>query len=68
MKDAGYQYVILDDCWQVAVSATNTGRDPQGNILVDTAKFPTGIKLRTTPASSMPSPARPDRTKTKLCM
>ena len=44
MKDAGYHYVILDDCWQVAVSASNTGRDPQGNILVDTAKFPSGIK------------------------
>jgi alpha-galactosidase len=37
MKDAGYEYVILDDCWQ-------TGRDAQGNIIVDREKFPSGIK------------------------
>jgi alpha-galactosidase len=37
MKDAGYQYVIIDDCWQ-------TGRDAEGNIIVDKEKFPNGIK------------------------
>jgi alpha-galactosidase len=37
MKDAGYQYVIIDDCWQ-------TGRDASGNIVVDAEKFPGGIK------------------------
>jgi alpha-galactosidase len=37
MKDAGYQYVILDDCWQ-------TGRDSAGNIIADTQRFPSGIK------------------------
>ncbi|MDI7775811.1 glycoside hydrolase family 27 protein [Asticcacaulis sp. EMRT-3] len=37
MKDAGYQYVIIDDCWQV-------GRDAQGNIVADPVKFPSGIK------------------------
>jgi len=37
MKDVGYQYVIIDDCWQ-------TGRDAQGNIVVDAEKFPSGIK------------------------
>ncbi|WP_263369015.1 glycoside hydrolase family 27 protein [Edaphobacter dinghuensis] len=37
MKDAGYQYVIIDDCWQ-------TGRDAEGNIVVDKEKFPNGIK------------------------
>jgi alpha-galactosidase len=37
MKDAGYQYVIIDDCWQ-------TGRNPEGNIVVDAEKFPSGIK------------------------
>jgi alpha-galactosidase len=37
MKDAGYQYVIIDDCWQVA-------RDKQGNIVADAAHFPSGIK------------------------
>ena len=37
MKDAGYQYVILDDCWQ-------TGRDASGNIVADAERFPSGIK------------------------
>jgi len=37
MKDAGYQYVIIDDCWQV-------GRDKDGNILADPQRFPSGIK------------------------
>ena len=37
MKDAGYQFVILDDCWQ-------TGRDASGNIVVDGEHFPSGIK------------------------
>jgi alpha-galactosidase len=37
MKDAGYQFVIIDDCWQ-------TGRDAAGNIIADKEKFPSGIK------------------------
>lgn len=37
MKDAGYTYVNLDDCWQIA-------RDEQGNIIVDAKRFPNGIK------------------------
>ena len=37
MKDAGYQYVVIDDCWQVA-------RDAQGNIQIDTTNFPHGMK------------------------
>ena len=37
MKDAGYQYVILDDCWQ-------TGRDANGIIVADAERFPSGIK------------------------
>src|SRR5882757_3381651 len=37
MKDAGYQYVVIDDCWQ-------TGRDVAGNIVPDAEKFPSGIK------------------------
>ena len=37
MKDAGYQYVIIDDCWQI-------GRDPDGNIVADPQRFPSGIK------------------------
>jgi alpha-galactosidase len=37
MKAAGYQYVVIDDCWQV-------GRDANGNILADPQRFPQGIK------------------------
>jgi alpha-galactosidase len=37
MKDAGYQFVNIDDCWQ-------TGRDANGNIMVDKDKFPSGLK------------------------
>jgi len=37
MRDAGYQYVIIDDCWQV-------GRDASGNIIGDPQRFPSGIK------------------------
>jgi alpha-galactosidase len=37
MKDAGYQYVVIDDCWQ-------TARDEAGNIVADPERFPSGIK------------------------
>jgi alpha-galactosidase len=37
MKDAGYQYIVIDDCWQIS-------RDPDGNILADPKRFPHGIK------------------------
>lgn len=37
MRDAGYSYVVIDDCWQVA-------RDARGNIVADSARFPHGIK------------------------
>ncbi|HTS12898.1 MAG TPA: glycoside hydrolase family 27 protein [Candidatus Limnocylindrales bacterium] len=37
MKDAGYQYVVIDDCWQVS-------RDANGNIVADPVKFPSGIR------------------------
>jgi alpha-galactosidase len=38
MKDAGYQYVNLDDCWM-------NGRDSATRkIKVDTARFPAGLK------------------------
>ncbi|HET9957709.1 MAG TPA: glycoside hydrolase family 27 protein [Polyangiaceae bacterium] len=36
MKDAGYQYVNLDDCWM-------NGRDASGKIQVNTSKFPSGM-------------------------
>jgi alpha-galactosidase len=37
MRDAGYKYVVIDDCWQV-------GRDSAGNILPDPQRFPSGMK------------------------
>jgi len=37
MKDAGYQYVNIDDCWQV-------NRDANGNIVADPQRFPRGMK------------------------
>lgn len=37
MKDAGYQYVNIDDCWHGV-------RDAQGFIQPDTNRFPSGIK------------------------
>jgi alpha-galactosidase len=38
MKDAGYSYVVIDDCWQV-------GRDSLGNIVADPIRFPSGMKV-----------------------
>ncbi|WP_249138153.1 glycoside hydrolase family 27 protein [Phenylobacterium montanum] len=37
MKDAGYQYVVIDDCWHGA-------RDAHGDIQPDPQRFPSGIK------------------------
>jgi alpha-galactosidase len=37
MKDAGFQFVVIDDCWQVS-------RDSNGNIVPDAGRFPSGIK------------------------
>ncbi|MGA9118433.1 MAG: glycoside hydrolase family 27 protein [Bacteroidota bacterium] len=37
MRDAGYQYVVIDDCWQVE-------RDSMGFIVADPVRFPSGIK------------------------
>jgi alpha-galactosidase len=37
MRDAGYQYVVIDDCWQGP-------RDASGFITADPQRFPSGIK------------------------
>ena len=37
MRDAGYVYLVIDDCWQI-------DRDAQGNILADPERFPSGMK------------------------
>ena len=38
MRDTGYEYIIIDDCWQL-------GRDPDGIILADPLRFPKGIRV-----------------------
>ncbi|MFF1815036.1 NPCBM/NEW2 domain-containing protein [Streptomyces sp. NPDC058251] len=38
LKDAGYQYVNLDDCWALPA------RDANGKLVPDPARFPGGIK------------------------
>ena len=40
LKDLGYYYVILDDCW-------SSGRDPASNnsLIPDPVKFPSGMKV-----------------------
>ncbi len=37
MKDAGYEYIVIDDCWQVS-------RDANSNIVADPERFPHGMK------------------------
>ena len=37
LKDAGYDYIILDDCW-------STGRYENGSLRPDFTKFPNGMK------------------------
>ena len=37
MKDAGYQYIVIDDCWHGA-------RDNLGFIQPDATRFPSGVK------------------------
>ncbi|MEV4119795.1 ricin-type beta-trefoil lectin domain protein [Micromonospora sp. NPDC049645] len=38
MRDLGYQYVVVDDCW------FNPNRDSSGNIQGDPSRFPSGMK------------------------
>ena len=37
MKDAGFEYIVIDDCWQV-------DRDENGVIVADPDRFPSGMK------------------------
>jgi len=37
MKEAGYGYIVIDDCWQV-------DRDENGQIVADPERFPSGMK------------------------
>ena len=36
-KDAGYEYVSIDDCW------LSNKRDSQGRLVADPQRFPSGI-------------------------
>lgn len=38
LKDAGYQYIVIDDCW------SEKTRDKKGCLVPDKNKFPNGIK------------------------
>jgi alpha-galactosidase len=38
MRDAGYQYIVIDDCWSAKE------RDAAGNLVADPQKFPSGMK------------------------
>ncbi|NUP42496.1 MAG: glycoside hydrolase family 27 protein [Streptomyces sp.] len=38
LKDVGYEYVNIDDCW------AETSRDSDGNLVPDRTRFPNGIK------------------------
>ncbi|MEO8501079.1 MAG: glycoside hydrolase family 27 protein [Vicinamibacteria bacterium] len=37
MREAGYRYVVIDDCWQVS-------RDESGKIVADPKRFPSGLR------------------------
>ncbi len=37
LKDAGYDYIVIDDCWQV-------GRDAHGDVVADPVRFASGMK------------------------
>ncbi|HYO23365.1 MAG TPA: glycoside hydrolase family 27 protein [Lacipirellulaceae bacterium] len=38
MQEAGYTYIVVDDCWELRE------RDENGQIVADPAKFPSGMK------------------------
>ncbi len=38
MLEAGYDTIVLDDCWSLR------DRDPEGNLVADPIKFPSGMK------------------------
>lgn len=38
MRDAGYVYIVIDDCWSLKQ------RDADGNLVPDPQKFPSGMK------------------------
>jgi len=39
LKDCGYEYIVIDDCW-----SKKCGRDSNGDLVPDPLKFPSGMK------------------------
>jgi len=39
LKDHGYNYIVIDDCW-----SKKDGREGNGDLITDRNKFPNGIK------------------------
>jgi alpha-galactosidase len=39
LKDCGYRYIVIDDCW-----SERNGRDKNGDLIPDPRKFPSGMK------------------------
>jgi len=39
LKDCGYEYIVIDDCW-----SRREGRDQNGNLVPDPERFPNGMK------------------------
>lgn len=47
-KDAGYEYVIIDDCWM------EKERDKNGRLVPDLKRFPNGMKPLADYVSDLP--------------
>jgi alpha-galactosidase len=39
LKDCGYEYLVIDDCWSV-----KEGRDANGDLVADPVRFPNGMR------------------------
>lgn len=48
LKDCGYNYLVIDDCWSV-----KSGRNRNGDLVPDPEKFPNGMKALTDYAHSL---------------
>src|SRR5918999_5316032 len=43
LKDAGYEYINIDDCWARPQNHPLGSRDAEGHLVVDANRFPNGI-------------------------
>jgi alpha galactosidase A-like protein/concanavalin A-like lectin/glucanase superfamily protein/alpha galactosidase C-like protein len=44
LKDAGYEYINIDDCWARPQNHPLGSRDAEGHLVVDANRFPNGIE------------------------